>query len=87
LLASSCASDEIDRYKGVAGISNMTDCDVTADDASSKPAPDNIHESVDQIAPIVAYESCVVGDTKYDGEAARQAGILSSASMRRLYQG
>jgi HAD superfamily hydrolase (TIGR01549 family) len=76
LLASSCASDEIDRYKAIAGISDMTDCDVTADDArSSKPAPDIFMKALDQIAPIAASESCVVGDTKYDGEAARRAGI------------
>jgi phosphoglycolate phosphatase-like HAD superfamily hydrolase len=76
LLASSCASDEIDQYKAIAGISDMTDCDVTGDDArSSKPAPDIFIRALDQIAPIAASESCVVGDTKYDGEAARRAGI------------
>ena len=76
LLASSCASDEIEQYKAIAGIRDMTDCDVTADDArSSKPAPDIFMKALDQIAPIAASESCVVGDTKYDGEAARRAGI------------
>jgi hypothetical protein len=34
VLASSCASDEIDRYTAIAGISDMTDCDVTGDDES-----------------------------------------------------
>src|SRR4051794_22706531 len=76
LLASSCASNEIDRYKAIAGISDMTDFDVTGDDArSSKPAPDIFLKALHRIAPIRATESCVVGDTKYDGDAAREAGI------------
>jgi HAD superfamily hydrolase (TIGR01549 family) len=76
VLASSCASDEIDQCKAIAGIGDMTDCDVTADDArSSKPAPDIFLRALDQIAPTSASESCVIGDTKYDGEGARGAGI------------
>jgi HAD superfamily hydrolase (TIGR01549 family) len=76
VLASSCASDEIDQYKAIAGISDLTDCDVTGDDArSSKPAPDIFRKALEQIDPIQASESCVIGDTKYDGEAAHRAGI------------
>ena len=76
LLASSCAADEINQYKEIAGISNMTDYDITADDArSSKPAPDIFLKALEQIAPIEASESYVVGDTKYDGEGAQRAGI------------
>jgi HAD superfamily hydrolase (TIGR01549 family) len=76
LLASSCAADEIDSYKAIAGITHMTDHDVTADDAgSSKPSPDIFLRAMDRLAPIVASQTCVVGDTKYDGEAARRAGI------------
>jgi HAD superfamily hydrolase (TIGR01549 family) len=75
-LASSCAADEIDRYKAIAGISGMTDYDVTADDAgSSKPSPDIFLKALERLRPIIPSQACVVGDTKYDGEAARQAGI------------
>jgi phosphoglycolate phosphatase-like HAD superfamily hydrolase len=75
-LASSCAADEIDQYKAIAGISDMTDYDVTADDAgSSKPSPDIFLKALERLRPIVPTQTCVVGDTKYDGEAARQAGI------------
>jgi phosphoglycolate phosphatase-like HAD superfamily hydrolase len=76
VLASSCAASEIGEYKAIAGISDMTDCDVTADDAdSSKPAPDIFLTALERISPISASETCVVGDTKYDGEGARRAGI------------
>jgi HAD superfamily hydrolase (TIGR01549 family) len=75
-LASSCAADEIDQYKAIAGISDMTDYDVTADDAgSSKPSPDIFLKALERLRPIIPFQTCVVGDTKYDGEAARQAGI------------
>jgi HAD superfamily hydrolase (TIGR01549 family) len=76
VLASSCSADEIEDYKSIAGISDMTDHDVTADDAgSSKPSPDVFLEALDRIHPVGRSEACVVGDTKYDGEAARRAGI------------
>jgi len=75
-LASSCAADEIDQYKAIAAVSDMTDYDVTAADAgSSKPSPDIFLKTLECLRPIVPSETCVVGDTKYDGEAARQAGI------------
>ena len=75
-LASSCAADEIGQYKAIAGISDMTDYDVTADDAgSSKPSPDIFLKALECLRPIVPSQTCVVGDTKYDGEAAREAGI------------
>jgi HAD superfamily hydrolase (TIGR01549 family) len=76
VLGSSCSSDEIDKYKAIADITDMTDYDVTADDAgSSKPSPDIFLKALDRLAPIGASQTCVVGDTKYDGEAARRAGI------------
>jgi HAD superfamily hydrolase (TIGR01549 family) len=75
-LATSCAADEIDQYKAIAGVSDMTDYDVTADDAgSSKPSPDIFLKALERLRPIIPSQTCVVGDTKYDGEAARQAGI------------
>jgi HAD superfamily hydrolase (TIGR01549 family) len=76
VLGSSCSADEIDKYKAIADIGDMTDHDVTADDAgSSKPSPDIFLKALDRLGPIGASQTCVVGDTKYDGEAARRAGI------------
>jgi HAD superfamily hydrolase (TIGR01509 family) len=89
VLASSCAADEIDQYKAIAGVTDMTDHDVTADDAaSSKPSPDIFLKALDLLVPLSPSETCVVGDTKYDGEAARRAGIpfigvLSGGSTKR----
>jgi HAD superfamily hydrolase (TIGR01549 family) len=82
VLASSCTREEIGRYKELAGISDLVDCEVTADDArSSKPAPDIFLTAVERIAPITAAQALVIGDTRYDGQAARKAGILFVALL------
>ena len=76
VLASSCSADEIDQYKAIAGVTDMTDHDVTADDAgSSKPSPGIFLKALDRLAPIEPSQTCAIGDTKYDGEAARAADI------------
>ena len=76
VLASSCTADEIDQYKSIAGIIGMTDYDVTADDVGcAKPSPDVFLKALDHLAPIKPSETCVIGDTKFDGEAASSAGI------------
>jgi HAD superfamily hydrolase (TIGR01549 family) len=75
VLASSCSDKEIDQFKAIAGITDMTDHDVTADDAAtSKPAPDIFLKALDRLAPIKPSQT-VIGDTKYDGEAAGAADI------------
>ena len=75
-LASSCTEDEIGEYENIAAISDMVDCESTSDDAqASKPAPDIFLKAVERVAPITAQECIIVGDTHYDGEAARRAGI------------
>src|SRR5215203_5270452 len=75
-LASSCTSEEVGKYKEIASISSLTDCDITSDDAgSSKPAPDIFKKAVQRLFPIEPHECLVIGDTKYDGIAARAAHI------------
>ena len=79
VLASSCAADEIDQYKSIAGIIDMTDHDVTADDVRcSKPSPDVFLKALDRLAPISPSETCAIGDTKYDGEAASRPAFRLS---------
>ena len=53
VLASSCSADEIDQYKAIAGITGMTDHDVTADDAaSSKPSPHIFLQALERLTPL-----------------------------------
>jgi Haloacid dehalogenase-like hydrolase len=93
VLASSCSDNEVDQFKAIAGITDMTDHDVTADDAgTSKPAPDIFLNALDRLAPIKPSETCVIGDTKYDGEAAHAAdipflGLLCGALLKKIWTG
>jgi hypothetical protein len=63
--------------------------DVTADDAgSSKPSPDIFMKALKWLAPIAPSQTCVIGDTKYDGQAATRAripfvGVLSGGSSKK----
>jgi HAD superfamily hydrolase (TIGR01509 family) len=76
VLGSSCTAEEITRYKEIAGIEDLTECETTSDDAdSSKPAPDIFNNALKQIYPVEAAECVVIGDTRFDGEAARKAGM------------
>jgi HAD superfamily hydrolase (TIGR01549 family) len=76
VLASSCTQAEIGRYKDIADIADLVDCEATSDDADcSKPAPDIFLMALRRIAPITASEAVVVGDSPFDAEAARRAGI------------
>jgi HAD superfamily hydrolase (TIGR01549 family) len=75
-LASSCTEEEIVEYEKIAAVSDIVDCETTSDDAqSSKPAPDIFLKAVERVSPIAAHECLVIGDTHFDGEAARKAGI------------
>src|SRR3954466_7286310 len=57
VLASSCKSDEIARYKQIADIEDLVDAEATADDADcSKPSPDIFQAALERIAPIRADE-------------------------------
>ena len=78
VLGSSCTKDEIGCYKRIADISDLVDCESTSDDAhSSKPAPDIFVEALKRAGGIPPEQAVVVGDTPYDAEAAKRAGIAS----------
>lgn len=76
VLASSGTAGEVERYKEVAGIADLVDGATSADDAQrSKPFPDIFEAALARLAPIRAEEAVAVGDTPYDAEAARGAGL------------
>jgi HAD superfamily hydrolase (TIGR01509 family) len=76
VLASSSSAEEAERYKEIAGIADLVDGATTKDDAEhSKPFPDIFRAALERIAPIPAADAVVVGDTPYDAEAARKAGL------------
>lgn len=76
VLASSGKADEVDRYKRIANVADLIDSATSSDDAErSKPFPDIFRAALEKLSPLDASETVVVGDTPYDAEAARKAGI------------
>src|SRR5919107_3116801 len=78
VLASSCKADEVKAYQEIAGIADLIDDATSSDDAErSKPFPDIFEAALAKLAPLEPDEAVVVGDTPYDAEAARKAGLKS----------
>jgi HAD superfamily hydrolase (TIGR01509 family) len=76
VLASSAKADEVERYKEIADIADLIDAATSSDDAErSKPFPDIFEAALERIAPAGVDEAVVVGDTPYDAQAARKAGL------------
>jgi phosphoglycolate phosphatase-like HAD superfamily hydrolase len=73
--ASSAKRDELHGLLRVAGASELLDHATSSDDAEeSKPDPDILHAAL-QRAKAAAGEALMIGDTPYDVEAARRAGV------------
>lgn len=74
-LGSSAKGDELETYKRVAGVDGMVQAQTTSDDAErSKPHPDIFTAALDRLE-LPPDRVIVVGDTPYDAEAARKAGL------------
>ena len=76
-LASSSKSTELKVYMAVAGIDGLTDVETSSDDAQrSKPHPDIFQAALEKLN-LAPDRVLVVGDTPYDADAARKAGVAS----------
>ena len=75
-LASSAKGPELEHYKKVADIADLTDAETSSDDAErSKPHPDIFQAAISRLHGIDAADMIVIGDTPYDAEAAGKAGL------------
>jgi HAD superfamily hydrolase (TIGR01509 family) len=74
-VATSAKKDELDRYLEIAAISDLVEVTTSYDDVEeSKPEPD-VFETVLNKLKIDTADALAIGDTPYDAEAARKAGI------------
>jgi HAD superfamily hydrolase (TIGR01509 family) len=74
-LASSAHGVELDTYKRITGIDDLLDAESSKDDVSrSKPHPDIFEAALERMG-LDSDAVMVVGDTPYDAEAARRAGL------------
>ena len=75
-LASSAKEEELKEYKRIANIEDLVEEETSADDAEkSKPHPDIFEAALEQLGDVEPSDAIVVGDTPYDAEAARKAGL------------
>jgi phosphoglycolate phosphatase-like HAD superfamily hydrolase len=75
IVASSAQPDELTPLLERAGIADLIEASATSGDAEeSKPDPDIVQAALDR-AGTSAHESIMLGDTPYDVEAARRAGV------------
>jgi phosphoglycolate phosphatase-like HAD superfamily hydrolase len=78
-LASSGKKRDLKVMKEIARIEDFVDCEITADDADqSKPAPD-IFEATLAKLDLPPDKVIAIGDTPYDAEAAKKAGVATIA--------
>ena len=75
VVASSASEEELEKLLGLAGIKDLLTDATSSDDAErSKPDPDIVHAAIRQ-SGLPAHELVMIGDTPYDVEAARRAGV------------
>jgi HAD superfamily hydrolase (TIGR01509 family) len=77
-LASSGKKDEVAHYQEILGIADLVDVVTSSDDAErSKPHPDIFEAAIGKLEGIPTDAMIVIGDTPYDAEAARKAGLAT----------
>ncbi len=75
VVASSATEDELGPLLKVCGADRVVEAATSSDDAAeSKPDPDILHAALKEIG-LPATEVVMLGDTPYDVEAARRAGV------------
>ncbi len=82
VLATSGKKSETKHYIKLLEIGDLISGQTTADDAEdSKPAPDIFEAALAQLKGISAGEALIVGDTRFDMEAAHKAGAPAIAFL------
>ena len=76
-VGSSAKKDEVDYYLGLLKVTDLVDEIASSEDADkSKPHPDIFEASLRKLQ-VAASDALVVGDSPYDAEAAKRAGITA----------
>jgi len=82
VLASSGKKADTKYYIDLLKIGNLIDGYVSGDDAdSSKPAPDIFTASLKKLGDISSADAVTVGDTRFDVQAAKKAGLQTIAFL------
>jgi HAD superfamily hydrolase (TIGR01509 family) len=75
VVASSAKDEELEGLLARSGVADLMESETTSDDAEhSKPDPDIVHAALGKLR-LPPREALMLGDTPYDVEAARRAGV------------
>jgi HAD superfamily hydrolase (TIGR01509 family) len=81
VLASSAKPEEVEHYVELLDAGELTDASTNAEDVeATKPAPDLVHVALER-AGADPREAVMVGDSTWDVEAAKRAGVPTLAVM------
>jgi phosphoglycolate phosphatase-like HAD superfamily hydrolase len=76
-LATSCNRDELAHYRTIMNVDDLIDCACCGDDVRhEKPSPDVVDLAARKLR-LPPGQIAMVGDTPYDAEAARAAGLVA----------
>jgi len=76
-LATDCQKDELRHYLDITGARDLVEAFACGDDVEcGKPAPDLVRIALERI-DATGKRSVMIGDTMFDAEAARNAGIMA----------
>ena len=76
VLGSSGKAEDVQTAEAIAQITGLVDAMATSEDVDrSKPSPDIVQAALQAIAPMSAARSVFIGDTPWDAQAARRAGV------------
>jgi HAD superfamily hydrolase (TIGR01509 family) len=78
VIATSAGGEELDALLEQTGIADLIERATSSDDGASKPDPDIVRAALDQ-GRLAPDEALMVGDTPYDVEAAKRAGVKTVA--------
>ncbi|HEY1561830.1 MAG TPA: HAD family hydrolase [Caulobacteraceae bacterium] len=78
VLGSSGKPEDVEQAEAIADITGLVDAVATSQDVNrSKPSPDIVKVALKAIAPAAAARCVFIGDTPWDAEAARGAGVIA----------
>ena len=81
-LATDCQSDELRRYRSLMNVDDLIDAIACGDEVSKgKPDPGLVELALDHLRSTPALFATMIGDTPFDAQAARRAGVTAWGTL------
>jgi phosphoglycolate phosphatase-like HAD superfamily hydrolase len=81
-LATDCQSDELRRYRSLMNVDDLIDAIACGDEVSKgKPDPGLVELALDHLGSTPALFATMIGDTPFDAQAARRAGVTAWGTL------